>query len=103
MDYQYVEKDTAINNSPAKACGSLLYAGDMHLPNMLHMKLILSPIAHGMVKRIDASAALALPGVVTVLSFENTPGTLYNRGRVRANETAPDQESLFTECYQPNR
>ena len=96
MDYQYVGKDTAIHDSPAKACGSVLYAGDLHLPNMLHMKLVLSPVAHGIVRHIDASAALALPGVVTVLSYENTPGTPYNRGRVRANESAPDQETLFT-------
>ena len=96
MNYQYIGKSTPVNNSRAKASGLLRYAGDMKLPNMLHMKLVLSPVAHGIVKKIDASAALATPGVAAVLSFENTPGTKYNRGRVRAREDAVDQEALFS-------
>lgn len=96
MEYQYIGKSTPVNNSGAKARGSLRYAGDMQLPRMLHMKLVLSPVAHGIVKKIDASAALAMPGVETVLSFENTPSVKYNRGRVRASEEALDQETLFS-------
>ena len=96
MNYQYIGKSTPVNNSRAKASGLLRYAGDMQLPNMLHMKLVLSPVAHGIVKAIDASAALATPGVAAVLSFENTPDTKYNRGRVRAREDAVDQETLFS-------
>ena len=74
MDYTYIGKDAPVNDSPAKAAGTMIYAGDMQLPRMLHMKLVLSPVAHGDVVAIDASAALALPGVVAVLSHENTPG-----------------------------
>ena len=88
MNYQYIGKSTPVNNSRAKASGLLRYAGDMKLPNMLHMKLVLSPVSHGIVKAIDSSAALATPGVAAVLSFENTPDTKYNRGRVRAREDA---------------
>ena len=43
MNYQYIGKSTPVNNSRAKASGLLRYAGDMKLPNMLHMKLVLSP------------------------------------------------------------
>ena len=96
MNYQYIGKSTPVNNSRAKASGLLRYAGDMKLPNMLHMKLVLSPVSHGIVKAIDASAALATPGVAAVLSFENTPDTKYNRGRVRAREDAVDQETFFS-------
>ena len=96
MNYQYIGKSTPVNNSRAKASGLLRYAGDMKLPNMLHMKLVLSPVSHGIVKAIDSSAALAMPGVAAVLSFENTPDTKYNRGRVRAREDAVDQETLFS-------
>lgn len=96
MEYRYIGKDAPTTDSPAKAAGTLEFACDMHLPRMLHMKLVLSPVAHGIVTSIDASAALALPGVAAVLSFENTPGTKYNRGRVRATQDAPDQETLFS-------
>ena len=96
MNYQYIGKSTPVNNSRAKASGLLRYAGDMKLPNMLHMKLVLSPVAHGIVKAIDASAALAMPGVAAVLSFENTVDTKYNRGRVRISEDVMDQETLFS-------
>ena len=90
MNYQYIGKSTPVNNSRAKASGLLRYAGDMKLPNMLHMKLVLSPVAHGIVKAIDSSAALAMPGVAAVLSFENTVDTKYNRGRVRISEDVMD-------------
>lgn len=96
MNYQYIGKSTPVNNSRAKASGLLRYAGDMKLPNMLHMKLVLSPVAHGIVKAIDSSAALAMPGVAAVLSFENTVDTKYNRGRVRISEDVMDQETLFS-------
>ena len=96
MDYTYIGKDAPVNDSPAKAAGTMIYAGDMQLPRMLHMKLVLSPVAHGDVVAIDASAALALPGVVAVLSHENTPAVKYNRGRVRAVEEGADQETLFS-------
>ena len=96
MDYQYIGKDIPVHEAKAKASGQLNYAADLRLPGMLYMKLFLSPVAHGMVRSLDVSRALSLPGVVTVLSFENTPGVLYNRGRVRATEHAPDQETLFS-------
>jgi len=97
MDHTYIGKDLPVNDSIAKARGDLIYAADMHLPRMLHMKLVLSPVAHGKVTSFDASEALALPGVEAVLSYENTPNIKYNRGRVRTNQEAPDQETLFTD------
>ena len=96
MDYRYIGKDIPVNDAKAKASGQLSFAADLHLPGMLYMKLFLSPVAHGMVRSLDVSRALALPGVVQVLSYENTPDVHYNRGRVRATEQAPDQETLFT-------
>ena len=96
MDYTYIGKDAPVSEAAAKASGRQIYAGDMHLPHMLYMKLFLSPVAHGIVRSLDTSQALALPGVKAVLSFENTPNTAYNRGRKRADEKRPDQETLFT-------
>ena len=40
---------------------------------MLFAKLLLSPLPHARIRRIDASAALAMPGVVAVITGEDIP------------------------------
>src|SRR5262245_1348990 len=42
------------------------FAADVAFPHMLHMRLVRSAHAHGRIVSIDASAALALPGVTAV-------------------------------------
>jgi carbon-monoxide dehydrogenase large subunit/6-hydroxypseudooxynicotine dehydrogenase subunit gamma len=42
------------------------YAGDINFPHQLHMRIVRSPVAHGRLVAVDATAALALPGVVAV-------------------------------------
>ncbi|MBQ4409941.1 MAG: xanthine dehydrogenase family protein molybdopterin-binding subunit, partial [Firmicutes bacterium] len=97
MDLKYVGKDDSVFNTQDKAAGAALYACDLHLPRMLHMKLILSPVPHGRVREMDVSRAQTVPGVVKILDWRNTPQVKYNRGRVRASEDVPDQETLFTD------
>src|SRR5512140_545601 len=40
------------------------YVDDVKLPNMVYMDIVRSPYAHAKIKKIDASAALATPGVL---------------------------------------
>ncbi|MGY6633448.1 MAG: aerobic carbon-monoxide dehydrogenase large subunit [Alkalilacustris sp.] len=47
------------------------YVDDIKLPGMLFGDFVRSPYAHARVKSIDASAALALPGVVAVLTAKD--------------------------------
>jgi carbon-monoxide dehydrogenase large subunit len=42
------------------------FAGDISFPGQWHMRVVRSPVAHGLLKTIDAKAALALPGVHAV-------------------------------------
>jgi len=42
------------------------YAGDINFPHQLHMRIVRSPKAHARIIAVDASAALALPGVHAV-------------------------------------
>ena len=44
------------------------YVDDITLPNMLHMELLRSPVAHARIKSVDMSRAAALPGVVAVVT-----------------------------------
>ena len=59
-----------------KATGKLKYTGDLIAPGMLHCKILRSPHANALVKHVDASAALALPGVVDVITYEDVPKIL---------------------------
>ncbi len=56
-----------------KVTGRAKYGADIDLPGLLHGKVLRSPHAHARVKSIDASAALALPGVKAVITSEDLP------------------------------
>jgi xanthine dehydrogenase molybdenum-binding subunit len=57
----------------AKVTGQAKYAEDFRADGMLFCKLLLSPVPHGRVKRIDASKALAMPGVKGILTADELP------------------------------
>src|SRR5712692_9589493 len=47
----------------AKVTGQTRFADDIFLPRMAHCKLLRSPHPHARIRKIDASRALAHPGV----------------------------------------
>lgn len=57
----------------AKLTGAAKYAGDHLPPGTLHALLVGAPVARGTVTAIDASAALAVDGVVRVLTRHDMP------------------------------
>src|SRR5207247_9485909 len=73
----------------AKVTGQAKYAEDFRADGMLFCKLLLSPLPHGRVKRIDASQALAMPGVKAILTADDHPApadVVTDRGqRIAAN------------------
>jgi len=60
-------------DAPGKVAGQTLFADDIVLPRMLWCKLLRSPHPHARIISIDASKALALPGVEAVLTGADTP------------------------------
>ncbi len=56
-----------------KVTGTAQYGADIELPNMLHARLKRSPHAHAIIKRIDVSKALALPGVEAIVTSADFP------------------------------
>jgi carbon-monoxide dehydrogenase large subunit len=71
----------AIGRSPArldayeKVTGRALFAVDMKLVGMLHAKVLRSPIPHGRISHIDVSEAETLPGVITIVTGKDFPGS----------------------------
>jgi xanthine dehydrogenase YagR molybdenum-binding subunit len=56
-----------------KVTGAARYTADVQLPNMLHGVFVTAAVPAGRVKTIDATAALAEPGVVRVLTHQDLP------------------------------
>jgi 4-hydroxybenzoyl-CoA reductase subunit alpha len=56
-----------------KSTGRARYTDDMTLPGMLHGKILRSPHPHARILSIDASEALALPGVAAVVTGAEMP------------------------------
>src|SRR6266852_6245227 len=54
-----------------RVTGKATYTGDIHLPGMLYARVLRSPHAHARIRHIDASRALALPGVKAVITHDN--------------------------------
>ena len=73
-----IGKRIPIRDAALKATGQLKYVADMKLPQMLHAKILFSPVAHAKIKSIDVSRAEMLPGVKAVVYYKNAPKVYYN-------------------------
>ncbi len=60
------------------AQGKPAFADDIEMRGMLTAKVLHSPHAHALIRRIDVSRARALPGVVAVLTWEDIPRVVYS-------------------------
>ncbi|MGJ4951912.1 molybdopterin-dependent oxidoreductase [Bradyrhizobium sp. HKCCYLS20291] len=61
--------------------GAARYTFDTAIEGLLHVKLARSPHAHARIKSIDKAAALAVPGVHAVLTYEDAPAVLFSTAR----------------------
>ncbi|MEI8131857.1 MAG: xanthine dehydrogenase family protein molybdopterin-binding subunit [Leptolinea sp.] len=57
----------------AKVKGEALFSTDITLPNQLYMKILFARRPHAIVRKIDASAAEAMPGVIAVFTARDIP------------------------------
>jgi CO/xanthine dehydrogenase Mo-binding subunit len=71
--YKLIGKNYTTADLHAKVTGKSKYAEDFRAEGMLFCKLLLSPLPHARVKRIDASEALAMPGVRAILTADDLP------------------------------
>ena len=57
----------------AKCVGQTKFADDIVLPRMLFCKMLRSHLPHALIRKIDFSKALAVPGVIAVLTGKDLP------------------------------
>ena len=72
-EFSVIGKPVALIDSAGKTTGAGKYADDLSLPGMLIGKILHSPYPHAVIKRIDASRALALDGVITIVTGHDAP------------------------------
>ena len=72
-DYKLLGKNYQTPDLYAKVTGRSKYAEDHRAEGMVFAKLLSSPMPHARVRSIDADAALALPGVVGILTADDLP------------------------------
>src|SRR5436309_7971927 len=85
-DHKLIGRDYTTPDLVAKVTGRAKYAEDYRADGMLFCKLLLSPMPHARVRRIDTSAALAMPGVKAILTANDLPDS---RGAERALTNEP--------------
>lgn len=79
-------------DGPDKATGRAVYSQDVKLPGTLVGRVLRSPHPHARILRIDASKAMALPGVKAFITVDDSKGIKH--GFVETPRYPPDQEVL---------
>src|SRR6266850_1582108 len=71
--YSVLGKRPVRHDGMDKVTGKAIYTADLTLPNLAHGKIVRSPHAHARIKRIDASEALKMPGVLAIVTHDDFP------------------------------
>ena len=79
---------------PRLVTGTSRYVDDVTLPNMAHAAFVRSQYAHGKIRGIDASEALAMPGVLAVFTQEKLRAVLKDSFPPPPSETGQEQEEV---------
>jgi len=74
-DFSIIGQRVAMIDAAEKTTGAGKYTDDLSLPGMLIGKILHSPLPHARITRIDTSKALALEGVVAVVTGKDAPNT----------------------------
>ena len=77
-EFAVVGKGVPVKDAVEKVTGSMKYAVDFGVQGMVHGKILRSPHAHAHVVGVDSRKAEALPGVLGVLTAQDTPGKIWD-------------------------
>ncbi len=86
MAYSLLGKNFTPPDVRAKVTGRAKYAEDFRAEGMVFCRLLTSPVPHGRVNGIDASEALAMDGVLGVLTADEVPEVPAPQDPILSNE-----------------
>jgi len=70
-EYAFIGKPADRVDAREKVLGTAKFVADYSLPGMLVARTYRSTLPHARIRRIDASAALKIPGVLAVITSED--------------------------------
>ncbi len=94
-DLRHVGKDREKVDAAYLARGERAFVEDRVASDALHLKVLGSPHAHAFVTSVDASEALAMPGVVAVVHTFNCPDKVYTTAGQGFPEPSPHDQRMF--------
>src|SRR5450631_597287 len=71
--YRFIGKPTRRKDATEIVTGATRYLNDIRFADLLYGKVLRSPHPHALIKKIDKSRAELLPGVKTILTWEDVP------------------------------
>lgn len=90
-----VGKKTRRVDGLALAKGKPVFADDIPKKDFLYVKILHSPIAHGRIKAIDKSKAMAVDGIATILTHEDFPVHYFTTAGQGYPEPSPRDTRIF--------
>ena len=82
-------------DAEAKLKGQAEFGVDLYQPEMLWGALVLAPVAHGKIRRVDLGAARKSPGVVAAIGAEDLKGLLPKGGGDPERPVFPREETVY--------
>ena len=73
--FTYVGKPILRYDGIGHVAGRTTYVDDVHLPGMLYIKVLRSPVHKGIIRSLDVSPAENMPGIAGVITAKDIPGT----------------------------
>lgn len=97
MSEKYFGASVKRKEDAALLRGKGKFVDDVKLPGMLHACFVRSSSAHAMIRGIDKSAALALPGVIAIITHDDLPEPMRSR-RLPLYVPNPNMKQVFMPC-----
>src|SRR3990172_1290203 len=87
MEFHIIGRRVTRPDSIPKVTGQAKYTADLVLPGMLIGKILRSTRHHALLRHLDTSPALKVPGVKAVITAKDLPPVVYGFGDRRADMT----------------
>ena len=95
QDLHVVGKSIKRRDGQGHVTGETTYVDDIKFRDMLHLKMVRSPVPHARIKGIDFSEAEKVPGFVRALTHEDVPKNVYTI--LCLIGVGPDEEPVLAE------